>query len=161
MRFIKTSLWKLVANLTEGIHKNKCKDCSCFLEYESVKDNLVKDKCLSCNKDYSNSNKFYEELKRKFKNIFKFLNNDINKFILLLRKFVYRYDYMDDWKKFNEAKLLEKERFYSNLSMEEITEADYKHRKRFWNKKFGGYYDLYLSSDSLLLANVFENFRKT
>ena len=155
MRFIKTSLWKLVDNLTEGIHKNKYNDCSCFLEYKSVKDNLVKDKCLSCNKDYSNSNKFYEELKKKFKNIFKFLNNDINKFILLLRKFVYPYDYMDDWEKFNETK------FYSNLSMEEITEADYKHEKRFWNKKFGGYYDLYLSSDSLLLVNVFENFRKT
>ena len=155
MRFIKTSLWKLVDNLTEGIHKNKYKDCSCFLEYKSVKDNLVKDKCLSCNKDYSNSNKFYEELKKKFKNIFKFLNNDINKFILLLRKFVYPYDYMDDWEKFNETK------FYSNLSMEEITEADYKHEKRFWNKKFGGYYDLYLSSDSLLLVNIFENFWKT
>ena len=116
---------------------------------------MVKDECLSCNKDYSNSNKFYEELKKKFKNIFKFLNNDINKFNLLLRKFVYPYDYMDDWEKFNETK------FYSNLSMEEITEADYKHEKRFWNKKFGGYYDLYLSSDSLLLVNVFENFRKT
>ena len=48
-----SSLSDLVDNLTEGIHKTKCKDCDCFLEYESVidtvKDNLIKYKCLSCN----------------------------------------------------------------------------------------------------------------
>ena len=49
----------------------------------SVKDNLIKYKCLSCNKDYSK--KHDEELKKKFKNTFKFSTNDINKFILLLR----------------------------------------------------------------------------
>ena len=67
----------LVNNLTKGIHKIKYKDCNCFLEYESVKDNLIKYKCLSCNKDYSN--KLDEELKKRFKNTFKFLDNDINK----------------------------------------------------------------------------------
>ena len=41
-RFMATSLSNLVDNLTEGIHKIKCKDCDCFLEYESVKDNLIK-----------------------------------------------------------------------------------------------------------------------
>ena len=61
----------------------KCKDCDCFLEYESVKDNLIKYKCLSCNKNYSN--KIYEEMKKRFKNTFKFSRNDISKFILLLR----------------------------------------------------------------------------
>ena len=44
----------LADNLTERIHKIKCKDCDCFLEYESVRDKLIKYKCLSCNKDYSN-----------------------------------------------------------------------------------------------------------
>ena len=53
-RFMATLLSNLVDNLTEGIHKNKCKDCDCFLEYGSVKDNLIKQKCLSCNKDYLN-----------------------------------------------------------------------------------------------------------
>ena len=43
----------LVDNLAERIHKIKCKDCDCFLEYESVNDNLIKYKCLSCNKTYS------------------------------------------------------------------------------------------------------------
>ena len=67
---------------------------------------LTKYKCLSCKKDYST--KFNEELKKKFKNTFKFSHNDINKFILFLRKRVYPYEYMAGWKKFNEATLSEK-----------------------------------------------------
>ena len=141
-----TSLSNLVDNLAEGIHKNKCEDCDCFLEYESVKDNLIKYKCLSCNKD--NSNKLDEKLKKKFKNTFKFFNNDISKFILLLRKDVYPYEYMDYWEKFNETTLPEKEEFCSNLNMEEITDAYYMHGKRvckdFEIKKLGEYHDLYL-----------------
>ena len=42
MRFMVTSLTKLVDNLSEGIHKFKCKDCGCYLEYDSVKNNLIK-----------------------------------------------------------------------------------------------------------------------
>ena len=118
----------LVDNLTEGIHKIKCKNCDCFIEYESVKGNLIKYKCLSCNKNYSN--KIDEELKKRFKNTFKFFNNGINKVILLLRKGVYLYEYMDDWEKFDETTLPEKEEFYSNLNMEDIADGDYMHVKR-------------------------------
>ena len=50
------TLSNLADNLAEGIHKIRCKDCDCFFEYESDKDNLIKYKCLSCNKDYSNKN---------------------------------------------------------------------------------------------------------
>ena len=49
-----SSLSNLVDNFAQGIHKVKCKDCDCFLEYESVKNNVIKHKCLYCNKDYSN-----------------------------------------------------------------------------------------------------------
>ena len=56
-----SSLSNLFDNLAEGIHKVKCKGCNYF-EYESVKDNLIKYKCLFCNKDYSN--KTDEKLKR-------------------------------------------------------------------------------------------------
>ena len=49
-----SSLSNFVDNLTEKIHKIKSKDCDCFLEYESVKENSIKYKCLSCNKNYSN-----------------------------------------------------------------------------------------------------------
>ena len=48
---------------------------------------------------------------------------------MLLRKGVYPYEYMDEWEKFNEATLPEKE-FYSNLNMEDITDADYIYVKR-------------------------------
>ena len=45
VRFIATLLSNLVDNLAEGIHKVKCKDCDCFLEYESVRENLIRCKC--------------------------------------------------------------------------------------------------------------------
>ena len=48
-RFMASSLWNLVDNLAEAIHKIKCKICYCFFEYERVNDNLMKYKCLSCN----------------------------------------------------------------------------------------------------------------
>ena len=62
MQDLSQPLANLVDNLTEGIHKIKCKDCDCFLEYESVKDNLIKYKCLFRNKYYLN--KIDEELKQ-------------------------------------------------------------------------------------------------
>ena len=56
-----------------------------------------------------------------------------------------------------------KEEFYSSLNLEDITDIDYRHAKRvfktFTNKNIGDYHDLYVKSDTLLLADVFENFR--
>ena len=56
--------------------------------------------------------------------------------------------------------MLDKEGFYNNLNMEEITDADYMHAKRvckdFEIKNVGGYRDLYLKNDTLSLADVFE-----
>ena len=60
-----------------------------------------------------------------FKNTFKFFNNDISKFVLLLKKGVYPCEYMDEWEKFNETSLPEKEEFCSSLNSEDITDADY------------------------------------
>ena len=79
------------------------------VRYESVEEISIKYKCTSCNKDYSK--KIDEELKKRFKNTFKFYNNDINKFVLSLIKYVYPYEYMNEWKKFNETLLPEKEEF--------------------------------------------------
>ena len=157
-----SSLSNLVDNLIERIQKIKCKHCDCFLEYESVKDNLIKYKCLSCNKDCSK--KIAEELKKRFKTTFKFSNNDINKFILLLRKGVYPYEFMDDWEKFDETKLPEKEDFYSNLNIEDIADADCMHAKRVCKyveiKNVGEYHDLHLKSDTILLADIFQNVKE-
>ena len=89
---------------------------------------MIKYKCLCFHKDYSN--KVDEKFRKWFKTTFQFSDNDINKFIFLLKKVVYSYQYMNEWEKFNETTLSEKEEFYSNLNMEDITDADYMHAKR-------------------------------
>ena len=123
---------------------------------------MIKYKCLFCNKDYSN--KLDEKFKKRFKNTLKFSDNDINKFIFLFRKGIYPYEYMDDCEKFNETALPEREEFYSNLNLEDIADADYVYGKRVFKdfeiKNFGEYHHLYFKSDTLLLADVSENFRK-
>ena len=69
---------------------------------------------------------------------------------------------MDDWERFNETSLPNKESFYSNLNMENIEDIDYRHGNNVFKlKNLGEYHDLYLKSDTFLLADVFENFRKT
>ena len=152
----------VVDNLAEGIQKIKYKDCDRFLEYEIVEDNLIKCKCLSYHKDYSK--KIDKELKKRFKSTFKFSMDDSNKFVLMLRKGVYPYEYMEEWKKFSETLLPEKDDFYGNPSMENITDTHYMHAKRFSNdfeiKSQGEYHDFYLKSDTLLLIDVFKNFQK-
>ena len=64
---------------------------------------------------------------------------------------------------FNETLLHEKENFYSRLIMEDITDAHYAHSKKFCKdfkiKKLEEYHDLYVQRNTLLLADVLENFR--
>ena len=71
---------------------------------------------------------------------------------------------MDEWEKFTETSLPEKEEFYSNLNMAEITDKDSVHAKRvsrdFEIKNSGAYHNMYLKSDTLLMVDIFENVRK-
>ena len=87
------------------------------------------------------------------------------KFKLMTRKGIYPYDYMDSFEKFNKTELPTKEEFYSILNNEHITDEDYSHAQNVWTtfqlQTMGEYHNLYLKSDILLLADVFENFRKT
>ena len=86
------------------------------------------------------------------------------KFDLMVRKGVYPYDYIDSFDKFK-SQLPSQEDFFSILNNEHISDENYQHAKNVWNtfnlKNMGEYHDLYLQSDILLLADVFENFRKT
>ena len=72
---------------------------------------------------------------------------------------------MDNWERFDETSLPYKESFYSNLNIENVEDIDYRHGnnvfKRFKLKNLGQYHDLFVQSDTLLLADVFENFRNT
>ena len=105
----------------------------------------------------------YSALIEKFHNTYQLCNNDLNKIFLLSRKGVYPYEYMDSWKRFKEESLPDKEYFYSKLNNEHITDEDYAHAQKVWStfniKNLGEYHDLYVQSDTALLADVFENFR--
>ena len=80
-----------------------------------------------------------------------------------LRKGVYPYEYMDSWEKFDETALPPKKDFYSNLNLENISDEDYTHAQKIWDvfeiKNLGEYHDLYVQSDTLLLVDIYENFR--
>ena len=77
---------------------------------------------------------------------------------MLLRKRIYPYEYMDCWNKFNQYNLPPTNNFYSELTMENITNSDYRHAQRVF-KTFNNNGDYHVQSDVLLLADVFENFR--
>ena len=103
------------------------------------------------------------ELIEKFPSIYQFCNSDLNKCVLLLRKGIYPYENMDIWEKFEKNTLPPKEAFYSNLNLEDISDEDYVHVQKVWDvfkiKNLGKYPGLYVQSDTLLLAGVYENFR--
>jgi hypothetical protein len=83
---------------------------------------------------------------------------------LLFSKGIFPYEYFDTLDKFSETSLPPKHSFYSNLSMEGITDEDYNRAQKIWRtfgcKTFKDYHDHYLKTDVLLLADVFENFRE-
>ena len=82
---------------------------------------------------------------------------------MLLRKSVYPYEYMDSLEKFDETTLPAKKDFYSKLNLENISDEDYLHAQKvlevFEIRNLGEYHDLYVKNDTLLIADVFENFR--
>ena len=128
-RFMASSLSKLADNLSEGIHNNKCSDCGSNLDYikttaERKNGKLILE-CYNCKQRYKQ--KSNKELIKRFASTYSFCKNDLNKFILLLRKGVYPYEYMDNWERFNETSLPTKESFYSNLNVEDIDDIDYRH----------------------------------
>ena len=135
---------------------------------------------------YKSGEECSKEIELRFINSFKFMSSILdslannlacgnNKFFgfedynesqykLLIRKGIYPYEYMDDWDKFRETILPPKEAFYSKLAMAGVNEEDYEHARRVWNdfgiNNLGEYHDLCLKMDVILLANVFETFRK-
>ena len=89
-------------------------------------------------------------------------------FRLMRRKGVYQYEYMDSWEKFEETSLPPKDSLYSRLNMKGISDQGCIHAQQVWNRitpdesiTLGDYHDVYLATDVLLLADVFETFRNT
>ena len=138
-----TSLLDLVDNMSGKFTSIKCKSCT------------EKNRCEECKK-------LIEGLIEKFPWVYPFCNGDLNKFVLLLRKGVYPYEYMDSWEKFDETTLPPKKDFYSELNLEDITDKDYNKAQKVFEEfcsYIGDYHDLYVQSDTLLPVDVFENFR--
>ena len=71
-------------------------------EFIGIKDKRLNNKCKECNET---SAKSVNDLIEKFPRTYKFCNGNLNKFVLLLRKGVYPYEYMDSWERFNETSL--------------------------------------------------------
>lgn len=94
---------------------------------------------------------------------FELLSQEIDKAHLLFSKGVYPYNYMDDFDTFKENRLPGREKFYNKLTRTHISQEDYEYAQQVWNEfninTMGDYHDLYLKTDVLTLACVFQNFR--
>ena len=115
-RFMNTLVSDLFDNLSD-IYKNKCKICKerrkikSACDFVGLKNNKLKYECKECEERWL---KPINGLTKKFPNIYQFCNGYIHKFILLLRKCVYPYEYMDSWEKFNETSYQMKNPFLAN-----------------------------------------------
>ena len=92
-RFMSMSLSKLIDNLSEGLLNNKCLDCKSCLDYIKTKNKKLIFKCFNCKQNYEKD--FSKELIKRFASTYEFYNGNL-KFILLLRKGIYHYEYMDN-----------------------------------------------------------------
>ena len=96
----------LVDNLSERLHNYKCTNCESFLDYMRTRDNQLIFRCFKCKKNHKKD--FNKDLIERFANIYEFCKRGIDKFILLLRKGVYPYEWMDLWERFDETSLPDK-----------------------------------------------------
>ena len=151
-----TVLFKKVINDEEIKYRIRVSDSCRFMQdsLSNLVDNLSELKIKEIDNDV---------LIKRFYNTYQLSKDDINKFKLLLRKCVYPYEYMDSWKRFNETELPSKDKFYSTLNLEDISDDDYAHQINVWNtfnfSNLGEYHDLYVKLDTALLVDLFENFR--
>ena len=136
------------------------KDVAINVLYVRFNQKTIYSRCKSCN---TKNKQLLESLIKRFPSTYKLSKNNADKFLLLLRKGVYPYEYMNDWNNFNETKVPSIKDHYSKLDLENITNEDYEHAKNVRNtfkiKNLGEYHDLYVQSDTAQLADVFENIR--
>ena len=162
-RHMNESLSTLVDNSTES------KNCKCEEKlFDNIKmtygvinnQKIVRSRCKKCL--WQEDQKLYV-LKNKLPNTFKLCRSNVQNFLLLLRKGVYPYEYIDNMSKFNEKEFPTIDNFYSKLSSSGISTEDYANAKKVWKffkiKDLGKYRRLYVQTDVAQLSDVYENFR--
>ena len=88
------------------INNKDCKTCmerkniKSECEFLGIKNNRLNYRCKEC---HGTSNKSINDLIERFPRMYKFCNGNLNKFVMLLRKGVYPYEYMDSWERYNET----------------------------------------------------------
>ena len=104
-------------------------------------------------------------LRKIFKNVSNQFKNDDEQFLLMISKGIYPYSYISSYEKLNDKQLPPIDCFFDDLKQEAIKPELYDKAQKVWNKfncnTLLDYHNLYLTSDVLLLADVWENFRKT
>ena len=164
---MRSKLSDLVDNLSEitiriAKHAWREKNIKSECAFIGFRNNRLNYRCKECK---GTSTKSINGLIEKFPSLYQFCNGHVNKFVFLLRKGLYHYEFMDTWERFDETSLPGKTAFHIELSLEDITDKDYLHAQKVWEvfeiNNLGEYYDLYVQSDTLLLGDVFEKFRDT
>ena len=135
-----TSLSELMDNMSGIFNTIECKSCiekikinseCCFV---GLKNNRLIYRCKECKEEWKRP---INELTETFSGIYQFCNGNLNKFVLLLRKGVYPYEYKEA-----------KEAFYSSLNLEDSSDENYAHAQKIWDvfeiKNLGEYHDLYV-----------------
>ena len=112
-----------VDNVSGALYNNMCINCKSFLDYMVFKYDQLIFRCFEYKKNYMRD--FNKDLMKRFASTHGFCNEDINKFILILRKAVFPNEYMNSWERLNEKLLPEKVVFYNSLNMEDIADVDY------------------------------------
>ena len=83
--------------LSDRLHSDMYTDCKSYIDYMSIKDDQLNFRCFDCKKNYKKD--VNKELIKRFGNIYEYCNKNINKFILILRKGAYPYEYTGSWKR--------------------------------------------------------------
>ena len=147
-RFMASSLDKLASNLC-GTSEIQCDKCKGSMELINISGDYIAS--LGCERCKTKKTNVLDEvvLKKDFNHTSRFWVCD-QKFHLMIRKGVYPYEYMDDWKKSEETSLPTKDAFYSRLNMKGISDQDYEHAQQVWNtmekKTLGCYHHTYLKT---------------
>ena len=171
LQHLSSSLDRLVSNLADKAKIIGCEYCprrgppNAILRHQNIAhkgDNLIKFKHTENNSTLPELfPNLYENFKKKWKK--KLEPVEEKAFELLTRKGVYPYAYMDSFERFKETRLPSKEAFFNDLTKKDISEEDFEFAEEIWKtfhlQNLGELHDLYMETDTLLLADVFENYR--